>query len=156
MRIGRYIGLLNNCLINLQKMKGLDASLLFRIIGDFGNSLYMLSDHILLLNKIGAYKFSKEFMGKVDVLSNLLWGVECVCNLIYDIVDYLRNITELKNINQSLGKIENRKSEGKFFIYLIIEYINLLKKKAQIFVDQNKKLIDIARCISDLPVNLSN
>ena len=27
-----------------------------------------------------------------------------------------------------------------------------MKKKAQLFVDQNKKLIDIARCIADLPV----
>ena len=27
-----------------------------------------------------------------------------------------------------------------------------MKKKAQLFVDQNKKIIDIARCIADLPV----
>jgi len=104
---------MNNVFNNFKKIKGFDASLIFRILSDFGNSLYMISDHILLLNKIGAYKFAPEFMYKVDVISNLLWGVECTTNLTYDIVDYLRNITELKNLNQSLKKIENKKSEGK-------------------------------------------
>jgi hypothetical protein len=141
--------------------------LIFRIIGDLGNSLYMISDHILLLNRIGAYKFAPDFINKVDVISNLLWGIECFSNLIYDIVDYLRNITLLKNLNQSLKKIENKRSEGKdffifisisisisiyIFIYYLLEYINLLKKKAEIYVDQNKKLIDISRCITDIPV----
>ena len=103
---------MRNAINNLQKLKGFDASLLFRITADIGNSLYMLSDHILLLNRIGAYKFNPNFINKVDVISNLLWGVECVSNLIYDIVDYLRTISELKNLNQNLKKIENRDSEG--------------------------------------------
>ena len=112
LRIGRYIGLMNNVFNNLKKINGFDPSLLFRIFSDFGNSLYMLSDHFLLLNRIGGYKFSTGFISKMDIISNLLWGVECVCNLIYDIIDYLRNINELKNLNQSLKKIENKKSEG--------------------------------------------
>ena len=49
--------------------------MIFRIIGDLGNSLYMISDHILLLNRIGAYKFAPDFINKVDVISNLLWGI---------------------------------------------------------------------------------
>lgn len=106
---------MNNVIQNLRKLQtqGFDLSILFRITGDFGNSLYMLSDHILLLNKIGAYKFAPDFMNKVDIISNLLWAVECISNLIYDIIDYLRNISVLKNLNQSLKKIENKQSEGK-------------------------------------------
>ena len=83
------------------------------MLANTANAVYMLYDHILLLNKIGAYKFSPVFMAHITIISDLLWGMECVCNIIYDIVDYLRNITELKNLNQSLKKIENKQSEGK-------------------------------------------
>ena len=112
----------------MKKFKGFDASLFFKIISELGNSLYMVSDHILLLNKIGAYKFAPDFMRKADFISNLLWGVECTCNLIYDVLDYLRNITELKNLNQSLKKIENKKSEGNNKgLICIFDLINKLK-----------------------------
>ena len=152
LRIGNYIGLLYNAFINFKRMKGFDLSLFFKIIANVGNSLYMLSDHILLLNKIGAYKFNLVSIDKVGVISDSLWGVECVSNIIYDIVDYLKNITEIKSLNQSLKKIKNKQSEGKFKLFTYLEYINLLKKKAQIIFEQHKKIIDLARCIADLPV----
>ena len=93
----------------MKKLKSFDASLFLKIINDLGNSLYMISDHILLLNKIEAYKLDPNFMKKVDFISNLLWGIKCTSNLIYDILDNLRNITKLKNLNQSLKKIEKKK-----------------------------------------------
>ena len=116
---------------HFKNLKGFDASLIFKMLANTGNSLYMLSDHILLINKVGGYKFSPEFIAKTDIISNLLWAVECISNLIYDIVDYLRNITELKNLNQSLKKIENKQSEGKlnYLFYYVIRIYQFIEKK---------------------------
>lgn len=116
LRIGRYIGCLRNSINRLKEMKGLEASPIVKSISDLANSLYFITDHILLLNRIGAYKFSAKFINQIDVLSNLFWGIECVTNLIYDIIDYYQNIAELQAINQSLKKIENSESEGKRYL----------------------------------------
>ena len=112
LRIGRYIGCLRNTINRLKEMKGLEASPIIKSISDIANSLYFITDHILLLNRIGAYKFSPKFINQVDFHSNLFWGIECSTNLIYDIIDYYQNIVEVQAINQSLKKIENTESEG--------------------------------------------
>ncbi len=112
LRIGRYVGCLRNAINRLRDLKNIDASTVLKSISDLANSLYFITDHFLLINRIGAYKFRPEFIYRIDFLSNFFWGIECLTNLIYDIIDYYNNITELQNINKNLKKIESTESEG--------------------------------------------
>jgi hypothetical protein len=154
LRIGRYVGSLRNAINRLKEMKGLEASPIIKSISDTANSLYFITDHFLLLNRIGAYKFSPKFINLIDLLSNLFWGIECFTNLIYDIIDYYQNIAELQSVNQSLKKIENTESEGKYYLFLFKfpEYKVIMTKKAKLKMDIFKKIVDISRCIADIPV----
>ena len=112
LRIGRYVGCIRNTINRLKDLKNWQLNPIIKSISDVANSLYFISDHLLLFNRIGAYKFSPKFINQVDFLSNLFWGMECLTNIIYDILDYYQNIAELQSINQSLKKIENSESEG--------------------------------------------
>jgi len=113
LRIGRYIGCLRNAINRLKDLKNWEASPLVKSISDVANSLYFITDHFLLINRIGAYKFSPKFINQMDLFSNLFWGIECLTNIIYDILDYYQNIAELQVVNQNLKKIESSDSEGK-------------------------------------------
>lgn len=113
LRIGRYVGFFRTVINRLKELKRCEASPIFKLFADIANTLYMVSDHILLINRIGAYKYSPDFINKLDFISNVFWGIECCCNIIYDIVDYLNAIAELKALNQSLKKLDNNESEGK-------------------------------------------
>lgn len=83
-----------------------------KTIGDISLILYFLTDHILLINKMNAFKLNPKFISAVDYLSNLFWGMECGMNLIYDVVDYFKNAEDLKNNKGDLTKIKNNESNG--------------------------------------------
>lgn len=114
LRIGRYIGCLRNISVRLNEMRNCDASVIIKSISDLANSLYLVSDHFLLLNRIGAYKFSAKFINEIDLLSNVFWGIECLTNIIYDVFDYYQIVEEIRVVNISLRKIESKDSEGDF------------------------------------------
>ncbi len=114
LRIGRYIGCLRNISNRLKDIRNRDPSAIIKSISDLANSLYMISDHFLLLNRIGAYKFSAKFINKIDVLSNVFWGIECLTNIIYDVLDYYQIVGEIRAVSISIRKIENKDSEGDF------------------------------------------
>ena len=93
-----------------------------RSIADAFNSLYQVTDHILLVNRLNVIKIDPSFISKVDFYSNLSWGAECFFNLIYDFVDYYHIMTSLKNFESDLKKIDHRDSTGKILKY---HYYNL-------------------------------
>lgn len=78
-------------------------------------SLYFVLDHILLLNRINAVKFSPTFVSKVDFWANMCWLHDTLGCLVGDIVEYLALSRELKRIRESLIKVDNKESTGKIF-----------------------------------------
>lgn len=81
---------------------------------DISNSFYFLLDHILLVSKLNVFKFDPVWLNNIDWYSNLCWGSECVLNIFHDVIDFYKNKNLLAaNIN-SLEKIENSNSSGKF------------------------------------------
>ncbi len=71
LRIGRYIGCIRNISNRTNEISNLEASPIIKRISDLANSLYFIFDHILLIYRIGGYKFLPIFINQVDVLSNL-------------------------------------------------------------------------------------
>lgn len=115
LNIGRYIACLRNALNRINTIKSFEWTPLLRTLSDFSLSAFFLLDNLILVNKIGAYKFSSLVMEKVELCCNLAWGIDCLVTIICDVLDYYNNIGELKAVNQCLKKIEMKDSEGKNF-----------------------------------------
>ena len=103
LRIGRYVGTIRNIISRSNDKPSL--SNLLKTLSDITNSLYFITDHILLLNKIGAFKFNPNFIKSIGWCSDFFWALECGSNIIYDLLD-------IRDINNELYSIKK-------------EYINL-------------------------------
>ena len=79
---------------------------------DIALSFYFLLDHVLLLDKIKAYKFSQGTVSIVEYVSNFFWMIETLSTLTYQIL-------EIYALNEEIiiGKIELKRidsqTEGK-------------------------------------------
>lgn len=104
--------------------KDKDFNDIFRNISDISNALYFLLDHILLLNRMNFHKFDPKFINKVDFWSNFAWCIECITNLIYDLVDYYRNSLTINKYVEDIKKLDNADSKGKNFLTKRIQRIS--------------------------------
>ena len=58
-------------------------------IADVSLSLNFLFDHILLINNINSYKFSKETVNLADFLSNFCWLIETLATLVFQSLELI-------------------------------------------------------------------
>ncbi len=70
------------------KLNGLKLSVVFDCLSSLSESLYCLVDHIILINKINAYKFSDGVMKFVGFQENYLWLCETIFGIIADSYKY--------------------------------------------------------------------
>lgn len=70
------------------KVNGLKLSVVFDCLSSLSESLYCLVDHIILINKINAYKFSDGVMSFVNFQENFLWLCETIFGIIADSYKY--------------------------------------------------------------------
>ena len=114
LRIGRYVNSYRNILARLNKNPAdKEFNDILKSLSDIANGIYFLLDHILLLNRLNFYKFDSSFVSKIDFYSNLAWGIECVFNIAYDVIDYINNKKLLHKNREDLRKIDNEESAGK-------------------------------------------
>ena len=84
-------------------------------LSDIGLSLYFLFDHVLLINKINAYKFSQSTLNLADFLATFSWLIDTFSTLFYQIL-------EISAINQQISKAKleikniDTQTEGKLLI----------------------------------------
>jgi len=119
LRIGRYVGVYRNIMARLKKSPNeRELNDVIKSISDLSNAIYFILDHILLVNRMNVFKLDPKFVSTVDFYSNAAWGLECITNLIYDIIDYKKYQKSLfKNISD-IKSLQNSDSEG--IINLII------------------------------------
>lgn len=145
LRLGKHV----NCYRNIINRFNKDAASIqfsdyLKSLSDLFNCFYFFLDHILLLNKINAIKIESALtINKIDWYGNFFWGGECLTNFIYDMIDFLKNVRELRELINSLKKLEGVES---------VEYQGLRKKISQLKYEQFMKIIDMLRCLADMPV----
>jgi len=112
MRIGRYFGAYNNIMSRLKETKGCPFTKMLKNIADVALSLNFIFDHVVLINKINAYKFSPETVNKADFLSNFFWLIETLCTLTIQSLELMtlkdeiiKTKIDLKGSSESNSKI---------------------------------------------------
>lgn len=100
-RLGKVILGLNSIRLKIRDSKEFSFAVLFDCLSILSENLYCLVDHIILINKIGAYKFSKETMLIIDYWENLLWVYETLFAILADIFNF-------KNIKSELDSLHTR------------------------------------------------
>jgi hypothetical protein len=127
----------------LATAKEINTSLFFKCLADISGGIYLFVDHFLLFDKIKSIQLKPEYSAKLDFLGNILWMLETVSTLLYQIIDLGElNKTHFK-VKKQLSAMEDKFSD---------EYRNTFILDDKLTVDHFKKSIDIARCIADLPV----
>ena len=134
LRIGRYVNCYRNILARLNKNPAdKEFNDIIKSLSDISNGIYFLLDHILLLNRLNFYKFDSAFISKIDFYSNLAWGVECVFNITYDVIDFINNRELLHKSRGDLRKIDNSESAGKIYYRKFINFYFYNCKKIFVF-----------------------
>ena len=145
LRLGKQVNLFRAIMNRFNHPARADYSDVIKSLSDLCNSVYFVLDHILLLNRVNAVKFEGRFIARVDWWSNVFWGGECLTNFVYDLVDYTKNWRSLREFINWIKKIENKDST---------EYKALSEKISLVKYEQFKKVLDMIRCLTDMPVNL--
>jgi hypothetical protein len=123
LRIGRYVAAYRNIMARLNKSPNeKEFNDVIKSISDLSNSIYFILDHILLINRMNVLNLDKKFVSTVDFYSNAAWCVECLTNLIYDIVDYKKNEGTISKNLTHLNHIENNDSDGINYFFKIINF----------------------------------
>ena len=146
LRIGKHVNCYRNIIARInKKSEDREYNDVIKSLSDLSNAIYFLLDHILLINRMNVVKMDSNFVNRIDFYSNIAWGAECFFNLIYDLVDYYHIVINLKNFKSDLKKIENKES---------VEFKNLIEKANTLKYEEFRKVIDILRCVFDIPVNI--
>jgi hypothetical protein len=145
LRLGKHFNCYRNIINRFNKDPlSIEFNDYIKSLSDLFNCVYFCFDHILLLNKINAIKIENSAtVSKIDWYGNLFWGGECLSNFIYDIIDFRKLRKELADSIISLKKIQGVDS---------VEFQNLKKKISLLKYEQFKKIIDMLRCLTDMPV----
>ena len=143
LRIGKHVTLFRSIINRFKDPGSVECNDIIKSLSDLSNSVYFVLDHILLLNRINAVKFDTTMISKVDWWSNIFWGGECFTNFLYDMLDYIKNVRTVRKLIHSIKKIERKEST---------EYKALLEKISFIKYEQFKKVLDMIRCLADMPV----
>jgi hypothetical protein len=145
LRIGKHANLYRNIITRFNKdPKSIDFIDILKTSGDLFNSVYFVLDHILLLNKINAIKIENgATLMSIDWHANLFWGGECFTSFLAVLIDYLKNSRILRELLSSLKKIESKESA---------EHKTLREKIAKLKYEQFKRILDMIRCLIDMPV----
>jgi hypothetical protein len=141
LRIGRYFGAYNNIMSRLKETKGCPFTRMLKNIADVALSLNFIFDHVVMINKINAYKFSLETLNKADFLSNFFWLVETICTLTIQSLELIGLKDEIIKSRIELKGNSDRESTSIKIAKLELEYY--------------KKVVTILRCLTDLPVRIN-
>ena len=138
LRLGKVILNTKSCIdkIKANSLAGnkMKASIIFDCLSICSESLYCLVDHIILFNKIQAYKFSDKIMSFCGFHENFLWLLETIFGIIADYFKYqeiLKN--EKENVDQTTVK-------QKLFT-------NQLRLWSDFFVSKLKFIIILVNCL---------
>jgi len=145
LRLGKQVNLFRAIMNRFKHPACAEYNDVIKSLSDLCNSIYFVLDHILLLNKVNAVKFESRFIARVDWWSNIFWGGECFTNFGYDLVDYTNNARTLREFINSIKKIENKET---------FEYKALYEKISLMKYEQFKIVLDMIRCLTDMPVNI--
>ena len=147
LRIGKHVNLYRNILSRFNKNSAsIDSIDVLKTLGDIFNSIYFILDHILLLNRINAVKIENSTtLVRIDWQANLFWGGECLTSFLAVLIDYLKNSRILRELLSSLKKIDSKESG---------EYKTLKEKIIKLKYEQFKRVLDMIRCLADMPVIL--
>lgn len=147
LRLGKHVNLFRAIMNRFKHPACAEYNDVIKSLSDLCNSIYFVLDHILLLNRVNAVKFEGKFIARVDWWSNVFWGGECLTNFVYDLVDYTKYARSLREFINSIKKIENKDST---------EYRALKEKISNVKYEQFKKVLDMIRCLADMPVIIYN
>ena len=147
LRIGKHVNLYRNIISRFNKNSAsIDSIDVLKTLGDLFNSIYFILDHILLLNRINAVKIENSAtLVRLDWQANLFWGGECLTSFLAVLIDYLKNSRLLRESLSSLKKIDSKESA---------EYKTLKEKIIKLKYEQFKRVLDMIRCLADMPVIL--
>lgn len=123
LRIGKVILNSKSCLDKI-KINGLSKVTILECLSICSESLYCIVDHIILVNKIGGYKFSEKIMDFCGFHENFLWFLETIFGIAADYVKY----------NDYLKKGNNSEEDYTFKRKLLVNQIRLW---SDIFVSTN-------------------
>jgi len=145
LRIGKHVNLYRNIISRFNKNSAsIDTINVLKTFGDLFNSIYFILDHILLLNRINAIKIENSAtLVRLDWQANLFWGGECLTSFLAVLIDYLKNSRLLRELLSSLKKIDSKESA---------EYKTLKEKIIKLKYEQFKRVLDMMRCLADMPV----
>ena len=145
LRIGKHVNLYRNIISRFNKNPASINSIdVLKTFGDLFNSIYFILDHILLLNRINAVKIENSAtLVRLDWQSNLFWGGECLTSFLASLIEYLKNSKLVRELLNSLKKIDSKESA---------EYKALKEKIIKLKYEQFKRVLDIIRCLADMPV----
>jgi hypothetical protein len=87
--------------------------MIFEIISSLSECGELMLGHILFLNKIAAYAFSKELVEFASKYNDYFWFFETVFALIAELLNYLNIIKEIRLINEELNSNEENSFETK-------------------------------------------
>ena len=118
LRIGRYFNGYKNIMARINKKSDdMEFNDVIKSFSDISNFIFVILDHILLVNKLNVFKIESSVVSKVDFYCNLSWGSECVLNLISDNMDYYKNSGIISKCKADLKKIDNSDSAGNYTQY---------------------------------------
>ena len=125
--------------------------ILFDILSSASEAGELFLGHILFINKIKAYEFSKEVVDFASKYNDWFWLGETVFALIAELLNYISYIKELKKINEKLKSSSSGLSENSTTSFSDVE--ELEKRKEFIKLKLKKMGANQSRLWGDLFVS---
>mmetsp|Transcript_39188 Transcript_39188/g.28334 ORF Transcript_39188/g.28334 Transcript_39188/m.28334 type:complete len:104 (-) Transcript_39188:317-628(-) len=96
LRFGKEIPLVTGMRDRLKQHEKSPVRMLFwKTLSDFALILYFATDHPLYFNKIGFWKFDKQFIKNCDLINNVFW-------LLSSIFDMMCTMVEIFHVNKEI------------------------------------------------------
>lgn len=131
LRIGKFITNGKAIFDKLNTGKYPKLATVFDCLSILSETIYCFVDHVILLNKIGAYKFSDPVMKFVGFHENFLWLLETIFGILGDLLNYnemtiqekkeenpeaLENLKYTNNIKKAKMLVNQLRLWGDFFV----------------------------------------
>ena len=145
-RVLRILTVMKGAFDRIKNAKKITLILIFRVISSISESLYFLTDHVLLLNKIKAIQdINPALLGFCNYYGDVLWLLETVTAMIADSLELIEinKLISLKSTTQPLNPSNN-----------LLQSLSESEQFENFKLEKGRRFTNFLRCFFDLPVLL--